>query len=320
MLAKHIVGDPDPGRPGVRTMLDARRLIVLREVARRGSFSSAAHALWITQPAVSRQIAALERELGRKVLERTPRGLRLTEAGSLLVEHAEAIVARLAAAEAQLGTLDRLESGRLRLGSSGTVAAGLLAGAMAAFRQRWPSVELSLVELAGDDPAAPVKAGELDLAIAFESGLVPRPLDPEVETVHLLDDPLLLALPASHPQAARDGLELRELAHETWIRVQPEGPGVAYAACLAAGFEPAVHFDARTEEVALELVEAGLGVAFVSSLTAGPPRPGVALRDLGPRAPVRRVVAIARPAEFRPPAAAAMLELAQDRSRTWPRA
>ena len=81
MLAKHVVGEPDPGRPGVRTMLDARRLIVLREVARRGSFSAAAHALWITQPAVSRQIAALERELGRKVLERTPRGLLLTDAG-----------------------------------------------------------------------------------------------------------------------------------------------------------------------------------------------------------------------------------------------
>ena len=158
MLVKHVVGDPDPGRPGVRTMLDARRLIVLQEVARRGSFSAAAHALWITQPAVSRQIAALERELGRKVLERTPRGLRLTDAGSLLVEHAEAIVARLAAAEAQLGTLDRLESGRLRLGSAGTVSAALLASAMSEFRRRWPSVELSLQELETDDPSAPVKA------------------------------------------------------------------------------------------------------------------------------------------------------------------
>ena len=204
MLAKHVVGEPDPGRPGVRTMLDARRLIVLREVARRGSFSAAAHALWITQPAVSRQIAALERELGRKVLERTPRGLRLTDAGSLLVEHAEAIVARLAAAEAQLGTLDRLESGRLRLGSAGTVSAALLASAMAEFRRRWPSVELSLHELETDDPSAPVKGGELDLAIAFESGIAPRALDPELDTVRLLDDPLLLALPTSHPLSGRD--------------------------------------------------------------------------------------------------------------------
>jgi DNA-binding transcriptional LysR family regulator len=319
MLAKQVVGEPDPGRPGVRTMLDARRLIVLREVARRGSFSAAAHALWITQPAVSRQIAALERELGRKVLERTPRGLRLTDAGSLLVEHAEAIVARLAAAEAQLGTLDRLESGRLRLGSAGTVSAALLASAMAEFRRRWPSVELSLQELATDDPSAPVKAGELDLAIAFESGIAPRALDPELEVVRLLDDPLLLALPTSHPLSGRDAVDLRDLAHETWIRVQPEGPGVAHAACVAAGFEPAVHFDARTEEVALELVAAGLGVAFVSSLASTTKWPGTVLRDLGPRSPVRRVVAIARPEAFRPPAVAAMVELVREGSRRWPR-
>ena len=83
-------------------------------------------------------------------------------------------------------------------------------------------------------------------------------------------------------------------AHETWIRVQPEGPGVAHAACVAAGFEPAVHFDARTEEVALELVAAGLGVAFVSSLPGATEWPGVVLRDLGARAPVRRAVTIAR--------------------------
>jgi DNA-binding transcriptional LysR family regulator len=317
MLAKHPIGNPDPGRPGVRTMLDARRLIVLREVARLGSFSAAAHALWITQPAVSRQIAALERELGRKVLERTPRGLRLTQAGTLLVDHAEAIVARLAAAEAQLGTLDRLESGRLRLGASGASAASLLASAMAEFRGRWPSVELSLVELPSDEPGAPVKSGELDVAIAFESGLAPRALDPELDRVHLLDDRLLLALPASHPFAKRDRVDLRDLAHETWIRVQPEGPGVALAACVAAGFEPHVHFDARAEEVALELVAAGLGVAFVSALAHAPVPDGAVVRDIGERAPVRRVVALARPAEFRPPAAEAMLELVREKSVTW---
>jgi DNA-binding transcriptional LysR family regulator len=317
VLAARLAGTPEPVRPGLRTTLDARRLLVLREVARVGSFSAAAHALWITQPAVSRQVAALERELGRKVLERTPRGLRLTEAGALLVEHAEAIVARLAAAEAQLGTLDRLESGRLRLGSAGAASARLLAAALREFRRRWPSVELSLVELP-DDPETPVKTGELDLAIAFEGALAPRPLDPEVDRVHLLDDRLLLALPAAHPLAAREPVELRDLAAETWVRVQPEGPGVAHAACVAAGFEPSVHFDARSEDVALELVAAGLGAAFVSSLGRPPAPEGAVLCDLGDRAPVRRVVAVTRPAEFRPPAADAMLGLVREESARWP--
>jgi DNA-binding transcriptional LysR family regulator len=289
-------------------MLDARRLIVLREVARTGSFSAAAQALWITQPAVSRQIAALERELGRKVLERTPRGLRLTEAGRLLVEHAEAIVGRLAAAEAQLGSLDRLETGELRLGASGAAAALLLAGAMARFRDRWPSVLLSLHELPPDDVAGPVKAGKLDLAVAFEARLAPA-ADADVELVHLLDDPLLLALPAAHPLASRADLTLEELADETWIRVHPEGPGVARAACLAAGFEPQVRFDARGSRVAAELVRAGLGVAFISLLAIEHPGEGVVLRELGDNGPVRRVVALARPTASRSPAATAMLDL-----------
>ena len=80
-----------------------------------------------------------------------------------------------------------------------------------------------------------------------------------------------------------------------------------------------MHFDARTEDVALELVAAGLGVAFVSSLPGTPARPGAVLRDLGPRAPVRRGVAIARPEAFRPPAVAAMVELVREGSRRWPR-
>lgn len=290
-------------------MLDARRLIVLREVARTGSFSAAAQALWITQPAVSRQIAALERELGRKVLERTPRGLRLTEAGRLLVEHAEAIVGRLAAAEAQLGSLDRLEAGELRLGASGVAAAMLLAGAMARFRKSWPSIVLSLQELPPDDPAAPVKSGKLDLAVAFEAPLAPATADPDVELVHLLDDPLLLALPAAHPLASRRDLRLEELADETWIRVHPEGPGVARAACLAAGFEPRVGFDARGSRVAAELVRAGLGVAFLSILAMERPGEGIVLRELGESGPVRRVVALTRPAASRSPAASAMLDL-----------
>ncbi len=310
-------GAADLGRAGVRTMLDARRLIVLREVARHGSFSAAAQALWITQPAVSRQIAALERELGRKVLERTPRGLRLTEAGAVLVDHAEAIVARLAAAESQLGTLDRLESGRLRLGTSDAATATLLAGTLREFRRRWPTLSLSLAGLPDGDAAGPVRAGEIDVAVAFERATAPEAPGPELERIHLLDDPLLLALPASHPLATREPLGLRELATETWVRVQPEGPGVAQAACVAAGFDPFVDFDAPTEAVAIELVAAGLGVAFVSSLAGIGAPDGVVLRDLGERAPVRRVVAIARSVELRSAAAEALLELVREQSRSW---
>src|SRR3954449_11724762 len=114
-------------------MLDVRRLRVLREVAARGSFSAAAEALSFTQSAVSQQIAALEREAGAKLVERNPRGIRLTDAGRALVEHAEVIIGRLAAAEAELEAIADLRGGRLRLASFPTAGATLVPLAIAKF-------------------------------------------------------------------------------------------------------------------------------------------------------------------------------------------
>src|SRR3954463_10988203 len=98
-------------------MLDVRRMRVLREVAVRGSFSSAAEALSFTQSALSQQIAALEREAGCPLVQRNARGIRMTEAGEALVRHAEAILARLSEAEAELGAIAGLRGGRPRLGA-----------------------------------------------------------------------------------------------------------------------------------------------------------------------------------------------------------
>src|ERR671915_1260064 len=127
-------------------MLDVRRMRVLREVAVRGSFSAAAESLSFTQSAVSQQIAALEREAGATLVERSARGVRLTDAGEALVRHADAILARLADAEAELEAIAGLRGGRLRLGSFPTARATLMPRAIAAFSTRHPAVELSLVE------------------------------------------------------------------------------------------------------------------------------------------------------------------------------
>ena len=96
-------------------MLDIRRMKVLREVAAKGSFSAAAEALNFTQSAVSQHIAALERETGTQLVERFSRGVRLTEAGTVLVTHADAILARLESAEEDLAAIAGLRGGRLRL-------------------------------------------------------------------------------------------------------------------------------------------------------------------------------------------------------------
>src|SRR5919206_4248283 len=127
-------------------MLDVRRLKVLREVAARGSFSAAADSLNFTQSAVSQQIAALERETGSTLLERGPRGIRLTDAGQALVSHADAILARIDDAEEELAAIAGLREGRLRLASFQSAGATLVPRAVASFRERHPGVELAMIE------------------------------------------------------------------------------------------------------------------------------------------------------------------------------
>src|SRR5512144_2665620 len=130
-------------------MLDVRRLRVLREVAAHGSFSAAAEALSYTQSAVSQQIAALEREAGSRLVERSARGVRLTDAGRALVGHTDVILARLADAEEELQAIAGLRGGRLRLSAVPTACATLMPLAIARFREHHPGVELTL------DPAEP---------------------------------------------------------------------------------------------------------------------------------------------------------------------
>src|SRR5215210_7436979 len=123
-------------------MLDVRRMRVLREVAARGSFSSAADSLSYTQSAVSQQIAALEREAGSRLVERSARGVRLTDAGRALVRHADVILARLADAEDELQAIAGLRGGKLRISAFPSACATLMPLAIVRFRDRHPGVEL----------------------------------------------------------------------------------------------------------------------------------------------------------------------------------
>src|SRR4051812_44442295 len=161
-------------------MLDVRRMRVLREVALRGSFSAAAEALSFTQSAVSQQIAALEREAGAVLVERSARGVRLTDAGEAVVRHAEGILAKLAEAEAELEAIAGLRGGRLRMAAFESAAATIMPIAIAQFTQAHPAVELSLGLLEPEEAVASLRAGDIDLAITFGGG---KPEDREGEGV-----------------------------------------------------------------------------------------------------------------------------------------
>src|SRR4051795_1972948 len=174
-------------------MLDVRRMRVLREVAVRGSFSAAAEALSFTQSAISQQIAALEREAGAVLVERSARGVRLTDAGAALVTHTDAILARLDAAERELEAIAGLRGGHLRMVAFPSAAASLVPLAIAEFRRRHPAVELTLEPGEPQDSIAALKSGECDLAISLEASFRPLADDQVTKTV-LLDDPMFVVL------------------------------------------------------------------------------------------------------------------------------
>src|ERR687892_395307 len=194
-------------------MLDARRMRVLREVAARGSFSAAAEALSFTQSAVSQHVAALEREAGTQLVERRRSGVRLTEAGRMLVGHADAILARIECAEDDLAALAGLRGGRLRLISFQSGGSTLAPRAVAAFHERHPQVELSMLEAEPDEAGARLKSGEVDLALVYDHEPAPAfPVRPGRRALRRVD--LGVRLPADH----RDRLPRGRLRAEGRLR------------------------------------------------------------------------------------------------------
>src|SRR6266487_1422309 len=191
--------------------VELRHFLALEAVAREGSFGKAATALGYTQSAVSQQIAALERIVGQRLVERPggPKPVSLTEAGRLLLKHADAIAARVAAAQADLTALGEGEAGTLRVGVFQSVGQRILPELMRRYLRAWPQVKVSLTESANDEELlALVERGDLDLTFSD----LPLPEGP-FESVELLRDPYVLLVQAGSELAAGDSAPpLRDLA------------------------------------------------------------------------------------------------------------
>lgn len=294
-------------------MLDVRRMRVLREVAQRGSFSAAADALAYTQSAVSQQIAALEREAGVKLVERSARGVRLTDAGAVVVRHADAILARLADAEAELEAMAGLRGGRLRLAAFPSAGATVMPRAIACFRERHPAVELSLQPAEPEDGIALLRAGEVDIALTILSPDGPAAVsEPGIDEIHLLDDPMYVILPETHELAHRRSLRLADLAEEQWMLGStgtcPDA-SIFLRSCQAAGFEARIAFESNDYPSIQGFVAAGMGLSFVPDLALINLRDDIVVRSLGTRPPVRRIMAATLQGSYCSPAREAMLEI-----------
>jgi DNA-binding transcriptional LysR family regulator len=290
-------------------MLDVRRLRVLRELAARGTIAATAEALGYTAPAVSQQLAALEREAGVELLERNGRRRRLTPAGEELVQRTEGILRQLEAAEAALARTTTHVAGVLRCAAFASAHRVLLPRAIAALAERHPDLRVTTQDMEPEDSLPALKLGELDLALAQEYAFAPNPSDPAIERTELLDDPLRVALPEAHRLAAAESVDVAELEAEPWIAGR-EGSfchRVVIHSTRSAGYEARVAHITNDFDVEYALIQAGAGVGLVPEL-AGPPPPGVVLRRVKGAPPSRRIYAAVRAGSSERPAIAAMLD------------
>jgi len=283
--------------------MDPRRLLTFRAVARRRSFSHTARELSLSQPSVSQQVAALERELGVRLLDRRPGGLRVTRAGAVLLEHADAIAERLELARAQLAEIAGSERSTLRLGAFPTALASLVPAAVAQLEGARVIVEEGASGALGER----VRAGELHLAVTFQDAAEPRRESAGLERHDLLRETFLVALSPGHPLAGRDAVDLAALAGEGWTA--PSADGIVVRACRAAGFEPRLASITRDQLAIRALVARGLAVTLVPSLLADVFR-DLPLRPIDGASPERDVYALLPPGDRHPLAGAAVSALA----------
>lgn len=252
-------------------MLSTHRLRIFQQVARCGSLAGAARALSHTQPAIAHHVTELEREVGTALVVRHGRGVRLTEAGTALAAHADAILSRLDAAQEEVAAIAGLRAGRVRIAAYPTAAATLVPPALAALRADHPAVAASLRELEPPEALDALRAGDVDLAITFRYPEAPveRERAPELAVTVLGDDPIDLVVPAAHPAAGRARHALADLAGETWVAGCDRCRAHLVGTCQRLGFDPAVAFVTDDFVTQQALVAAGLAVAAMPRSTLG---------------------------------------------------
>ena len=291
--------------------VEVRHFAALDAVAREGSFGRAADRLGYTQSAVSQQIATLEKIVGETLIERPggPRAVSLTEAGELLLRHAEAIVARLEAARADMAALRAGETGALRVGTYQSVGARVLPEVMRRFLADWPGIELGLSEPATDPELyAAVESGALDLAFCSP----PLP-DGPFEMLELMSDPYVLLVPAAGGLANLSSVSLDDLGDELLIGSNTCASGVALESELAErGFGVEYAFRSDDNGTLQGLVAAGFGVALTPLLAIAPGDDRVKALRLVPKVPLRRVAVVWHRDRNRSPGARAFIEIARD--------
>jgi len=278
-------------------MLDPRRLLTFREVAAQRSFSRAAAALSLTQPAVSQQIRALELQLGERLIERGRTTFALTPIGELLYAHADALRERLALAETQVAEAIAGARREFRIGAFPSILGAAVPAAITQLNRLAGPLEISVVQGGWDERVAGVRDGGLHVALCFQDAAEPRLEHDGTRRVELFEEPMLAALGPGHPLRSRRRIRLDELADDPWL-IGVRG-GLIERACLSAGFEPRIAYVTDDPTAINGLVAADLAVTLKPATQAGQVR-GISTPALTGD-PVRRMVyAVTAPAGAHP--------------------
>lgn len=293
-------------------MLDLRRLRLLRELKERGTIAAVADALQFTPSAVSQQLAQLERETGVRLLERAGRGVRLTDPALVLVEHADALLARAELAEADLAAAAGTVGGRARIAGFQSVSLRIALPAMEALAGDAPRLRCELVEAEPEQALPALALGDVDLVLGDEWQHQPWRLPPRLERHELLADPVRLVLPARHPAARRHrgAVPLAELAGAAWStgHAAMAWEEVTQRTCRElGGFEPDIRHRTSDATVSLALVARGLAVTMLPELALPARRRGIALRRIAEGDVERAIVAVTRAADAARPSTQALL-------------
>jgi len=269
--------------------VDPRRVLTFAQVARHESFSRAAEAMSLMQSAVSQQVAALESQLGVRLLHRGRGGVRPTEAGAALLAHANALDDRLQLATTQLAELAAAEGRSLRIGAFPSALATIVPAAAAALLAQQPDLEIQLTEGGTAELAREVRAGALHLSVLFQDAAAPRRDHPGTRRLEVGAEPMVLAVSPNHRLARRRHAHLRELAGDPWTA--PSRDGLIARACRDAGFEPRINVITGDPMAIRAVVHAGLAVTLTPRLLAAQLH-GVHILDVAGDPPRRALYAL----------------------------
>ena len=293
--------------------LDLHSVRIVRAIAELGSISAAARALGYSQPAISQHLRRAEARLGTALVTRSGRGIRLTEPGMVLARHALTITSAMDAARGELAELVGLRTGAVRIVAFPTASSTIVPRLLRTLADNHTGLRVGYVEAEPPEALAMLREGLVDLAITFaypgDRADPHREGEGSLQTTALFTEPVMLALPESHPLVEHSTVSLRDLADERWIAGCALCRGHLLAACEAVGVDPLIELETDNAPAVLTLVAAGLGVALLPrlALATAPIPSGAAIRDTSPLSE-RSIQVVTRSGASRVPSIAVALD------------